>query len=65
MQWQTFAPECQLTDRLAEYGVKLGVDHDAAPGNSTSPPARILFYGDSVDRVMVRAAWHRALSCCA
>ncbi len=56
MQWQTFAPECQLADRLTQYGVKLGVDHAAAPGDADRPPARILFYGDSVDRTMVRAA---------
>ena len=61
MQWQTFAPECQLADRLTEYGVKLGVDHAAAPGDTGSPPARILFYGDSVDRTMVRAVFRLGL----
>ena len=54
MQWQAFAPECQLTDRLTEYGVKLGVDPAGGAGNATNP-ARILFYGDSVDRTMVCA----------
>ena len=51
MQWQTFDPACQLTDQLSEYGMRL---HAEPPASADAMrPARILFYGDSVDRTMV------------
>ena len=50
--WQTLAENCQLADRVAEYGVSVSARRPAQP---TAYRLNLLLYGDSIDR-WVRAA---------
>lgn len=55
MVWHPFSKECQLKDRLSEYGVKL--DGEQQPANATrARKLYILVFGDSVDRHMLQDA---------
>lgn len=55
MVWQTYSKDCQMVDKLSEYGVKLEGSPLAA--NASQPrKLRILMFGDSVDRCLLQDA---------